>query len=128
FVANIVIHSASKYLGGHNDILAGLIITKDAALSEEYAFLHNSIGSTLSPFDCFNLIRGLKTLAIRMDKHLENAKKVVDYLQTKNEVKNIYFPGNSEMVSIEIQYAEDISDLLMSLPLYSIVYYFIGVY
>src|SRR5699024_10975006 len=59
FGANIVIHSASKYLGGHNDILAGLIITKDAALSEEYAFLHNSIGSTLSPFDCFHLIRGL---------------------------------------------------------------------
>ncbi|HLQ82719.1 MAG TPA: aminotransferase class I/II-fold pyridoxal phosphate-dependent enzyme [Pseudogracilibacillus sp.] len=119
FGANIVIHSASKYLGGHNDILAGLIITKDAALSEEYAFLHNSIGSTLSPFDCFNLIRGLKTLAIRMDKHLENAKKVVDYLQTKNEVTNIYFPGNSGMVSFEIQYAEDVSDFLKSLKLIS---------
>src|SRR5699024_8506110 len=95
FVVIIVIHIAIIYLGDHNDILAGLIITKDAALSEEYAFLHNSIGSTLSPYDCFHLIRGLKTLALRMDKHLANAKKVVDYLQTKNEVTNIYFPGNS---------------------------------
>src|SRR5699024_11207246 len=93
FGAIIVIHRASKYLWGHNELLAGWIITKDAAFSEEYAFLHNSIGSTLSPFDCFHLIRGLKTLALRMDKHLANAKKVVDYLQTKNEVTNIYFPG-----------------------------------
>src|SRR5699024_11840135 len=55
--ADIVIHSASKYLAGHNDVLAGLVITKDRALSEEYAFLHNSIGSTLSPFDCFKIVR-----------------------------------------------------------------------
>src|SRR5699024_9102131 len=117
--ADIVIHSASKYLAGHNDDLAGLVITKDRALSEEYAFLHNSIGSTLSPFDCFNLIRGLKTHELRMDKHLANAKEIIDYLQTKDEVTNIYFPGNSGMVSFEIQHAEDVSDFLKSLKLIS---------
>src|SRR5699024_2263347 len=61
--ADIVIHSASKYLAGHNDVLAGLVITKDRALKAEYAFLHNSIGSTLSSLECFKVIRGIKTLA-----------------------------------------------------------------
>src|SRR5699024_7599458 len=118
--ADIVIHSASKYLAGHNDVLAGLVITKDRALSEEYAFLHNSICSTLSPFDCFNLISVLKTLALIMDKHLSNAKEIVDYLQTKDEVTNIYFPGISGIVSFEIQHAEDVSDFLKSLKLISL--------
>src|SRR5699024_6752481 len=117
--ADIVIHSASNYLAGHNDVLAGLVITQDRALSEEYTFLHNSSGSTLSPFDIFNLIRGLKTLAIRMDKHIANAKEIVDYLPTKDEATNIYFPGNSGMVSFEIQHAEDVSDFLTSLKLIS---------
>src|SRR5699024_6401251 len=108
-----------KYLVGHNDILAGLIITKDASLSEEYALLHNSIDSTLSLFDCFLLIRGLKTLVLRMDKHLANTKKVVDYLQTKNIVTNIYFPGNSGMVSFEIEHVVDVSDFLKILKLIS---------
>src|SRR5699024_12428754 len=112
--ADIVIHSASNYLAGHNDVLAGLVITQDRALSEEYAFLHNSIGSTLSPFDCFNLIRGLKTLALRMDKHVANAKEIVDYLQTKDEDTNIYFPRNRGNVSIEIQNVVDVYDFLKS--------------
>lgn len=115
--ADIVIHSATKYLGGHNDLLAGLVITKGASLSEEYEFLHNSIGATLSPFDCYNLIRGLKTLALRMDKHLDNARHVVDYLQTKSEVTKVYFPGNTGMVSFEINDAENIPDLLRNLKL-----------
>src|SRR5699024_2215330 len=70
-------------------------------------------------FDCFYLIRGLKTLALRMDKHLANAKKVVDYLQTKNEVRNIYFTGNSGLVSIEIEHAEEACVFLKSLKLIS---------
>src|SRR5699024_5311284 len=101
------------------DVLAGLVITKDRALSEEYAFLHNSIGSTLSPFDCFNLIRGLKTLALRMDKHLANAKEIVDYLQTEDEVIIIYLLGYSGIVSSAIQHAEDVSYFLKSLKLIS---------
>lgn len=117
--ADIVIHSATKYLGGHNDLLAGLVITKGEALSEEYSFLHNSIGATLSPYDCYNLIRGLKTLALRMDKHLANALEVVDYLKTKSEVTKVYFPGNTGMVSFEIENADDVSDFLKSLNLVS---------
>ena len=117
--ADIVIHSATKYLGGHNDLLAGLVITKGEQLTEEYSFLHNSIGATLSPVDCYNLIRGLKTLALRMDKHLENARQVVDYLQSKQEVTKVYFPGNTGMVSFEIKDAADVEDFLKALKLVS---------
>src|SRR5699024_6613408 len=63
--ADIVIHSATKYLAGHNDVLAGLVIAKGEALAEELAFLHNTIGAVLAPFDCWSLIRGMKTLALR---------------------------------------------------------------
>lgn len=117
--ADIVIHSATKYLGGHNDLLAGLVITKGESLSEEYAFLHNSIGSTLAPFDCYNLIRGMKTLALRMEKHLDNARRVVDYLQSESQVTKIYFPGNTGMVSFEIKDVSDVPDFLKSLKLIS---------
>ena len=71
--ADIVIHSATKYLGGHNDVLAGLIVTKGKELSEQMAFLHNSIGAVLGPQDSWLLMRGMKTLALRMERHEENA-------------------------------------------------------
>ncbi|HLR55060.1 MAG TPA: aminotransferase class I/II-fold pyridoxal phosphate-dependent enzyme, partial [Pseudogracilibacillus sp.] len=71
--ADIVLHSATKYLAGHNDVLAGIVVVKGEKLSEELAFLHNTIGAVLSPFDCWNLIRGMKTLALRMKQHDENA-------------------------------------------------------
>src|SRR5690606_14954630 len=75
--ANIVLHSAAKYLGGHNDVLAGLIVAKGTALCEQLAFYHNSIGATLAPLDSWLLIRGMKTLALRLQKHEENAKHIV---------------------------------------------------
>ena len=73
--ADIVIHSATKYMGGHNDVLAGIVVSKGKELGEELNYLHNACGSILSPFDCWLLTRGLKTLALRMDQHERNAKK-----------------------------------------------------
>lgn len=100
--ADIVIHSATKYLAGHNDLLAGLVISKGEKLSEELAFLQNSMGSVLSPYDCWSLIRGLKTLALRMRQHEHNAKAVIDYLQDHPLVTSVYYPGRSGMLSFEI--------------------------
>ncbi|MGG3281986.1 PLP-dependent transferase [Paenibacillus solani] len=91
--ADIVIHSATKYLGGHNDVLAGIIVTKGKELSEEMAFLHNSIGAVLSPSDSYQLMRGMKTLALRMDRHEENATAVATFLTTHPAIENVYYPA-----------------------------------
>ena len=76
--ADIVIHSATKYLGGHNDVLAGLIVTKGKELSEQMAILHNSIGAVLGPQDSWLLMRGMKTLALRMERHEQNATAIAN--------------------------------------------------
>ena len=78
--ADIVIHSATKYFGGHNDVLAGLIVTKGKELSEQMAFLHNSIGAVLGPQDSWLLMRGMKTLALRMERHEQNATAIANFL------------------------------------------------
>src|SRR5699024_7813246 len=100
--ADIVIHSSTKYLAGHNDVLAGLVISKGEEINEELSFLHNSIGSVLSPYDCWSLIRGLKTLALRMRQHECNAKHVVRFLEKHPLVTAVYYPGRSGMLSFEI--------------------------
>ncbi|OUM96199.1 MAG: cystathionine gamma-synthase [Thermobacillus sp. ZCTH02-B1] len=91
--ADIVVHSATKYLGGHNDVLAGLIVTKGKELSERMAFLHNSIGAVLGPQDSWLLMRGMKTLALRMERHQENALRVAEYLLGHPLVEEVYHPG-----------------------------------
>ena len=91
--ADIVIHSASKYLGGHNDVLAGLIITKGEALSAEMAFLHNSIGAVLGPQDSFLLARGMKTLALRMECHQANATAIANHLVTHPAISEVFYPA-----------------------------------
>lgn len=91
--ADIVIHSATKYLDGHCDTVAGLVVVKDDELGKKLAFLQNAIGGILEPFDSFLLIRGIKTLAVRMDRITENAQKVAEYLSNHNAIKNIYYPG-----------------------------------
>ena len=73
--ADIVLHSGTKYLGGHSDVVAGLVVVKDAALAERLAFIQNATGGVLGPQDSFLIIRGIKTLAVRMDRHVENAEK-----------------------------------------------------
>jgi cystathionine gamma-synthase len=91
--ADIVIHSATKYLGGHNDVLAGLIVTKGKELSAEMAFLHNSIGAVLNPQDSWLLMRGMKTLALRMERHQYNATKIAEFLLTHPMVEEVFYPA-----------------------------------
>jgi cystathionine gamma-synthase len=91
--ADIIIHSATKYLGGHNDVLAGLIVTKGKELSDEMAFLHNSIGAVLGPQDSWLLMRGMKTLALRMERHQHNATAIANYLLEHPAVEDVYYPA-----------------------------------
>ncbi len=91
--ADIIIHSATKYLGGHNDVLAGLIVTKGKELSDEMAFLHNSIGAVLGPQDSWLLMRGMKTLALRMERHQYNATAIASYLLEHPAVEDVYYPA-----------------------------------
>lgn len=101
--ADIVVHSATKYLGGHNDVLAGLIVTKGEELSKEIAFLHNSIGAVLSPSDSYQLMRGMKTLALRMERHESNALAVAEYLLKHPQIAEVYHPGLPDHPGHEIQ-------------------------
>lgn len=117
--ADIVVHSATKYLAGHNDVLAGLVIAKGEALCEELTFLHNSIGAVLSPYDCWSLIRGMKTLALRMKQHEINARSVKAYLEKHPLVSTVYYPGRSGMLSFELKEEEWVEPLLTSLELFT---------
>ncbi|MES2689447.1 MAG: PLP-dependent aspartate aminotransferase family protein [Bacteroidota bacterium] len=91
--ADIVIHSATKYLGGHSDIIAGLVITKTKELSEKIKFIQNASGAVLGPFDSWLLIRGIETLSLRVKQHAANAQKVADYLINEPAIKDVYYPG-----------------------------------
>ena len=100
--ADIVVHSATKYLGGHSDLVAGLAVVKDTALAERLAFIQNSTGGVLGPFDSFLLIRGIKTLAVRMDRHTGNAEKAAAFLKENSAVKKVYYPGLPDAQGYEI--------------------------
>lgn len=125
--ADIVIHSGTKYLSGHNDVLAGIVVAKGSHITEQLAYLHNSIGAVLSPFDCWTLIRGLKTLALRMNQHELNAKKVIQYLESQTGVTTVLYPGRGGMLSFEIIDENDVETFLQSLKLISFAESFGGV-
>ncbi|WP_336784789.1 aminotransferase class I/II-fold pyridoxal phosphate-dependent enzyme [Paenibacillus sp. MMO-177] len=101
--ADIVVHSATKYLGGHNDVLAGLIVTKGKELSEQMAFLHNSLGAVLGPQDSWLLMRGMKTLALRMERHQLNATAIANYLLEHEAVEDVYYPALPHHPGHEVQ-------------------------
>ncbi|GIO06578.1 cysteine synthase [Brevibacillus reuszeri] len=101
--ADIVLHSATKYLGGHNDVLAGLIVTKGDELSEKMRFLHNSIGAVLGPQDSWLLVRGMKTLALRMVRHEANAFSVAAKLKEHPAVAEVFYPGLAEHPGHDVQ-------------------------
>ncbi|CAH1053912.1 PLP-dependent transferase [Paenibacillus pseudetheri] len=101
--ADIVVHSATKYLGGHNDVLAGLIVSKGVELSAELAILHNSIGAVLGPTDSYQLMRGLKTLALRMERHESNALAIAHYLLEHPAIAEVFHPGLPDHPGHEIQ-------------------------
>ncbi|MBQ1326717.1 MAG: PLP-dependent transferase [Eubacterium sp.] len=91
--ADIVIHSGTKFLGGHNDTLAGFLITNREDLSEKLRFIIKTVGSGLAPFDSWLILRGIKTLPIRMERAEENAKAIVEFLLNEPKVKKVYYPG-----------------------------------
>lgn len=115
--ADIVIHSGTKYIGGHNDVLAGLVVAKGKSLSEKLANYHNASGAVLSPFDSWLLIRGLKTLALRVEKHEANAKLIVSFLQEHPMVDNVLYPGRGGMLSFRLRKSKWIDPFLQSLKL-----------
>jgi cystathionine beta-lyase len=90
---DIVVHSATKYLSGHSDVISGVAVTKDEELSERLAFLQNSIGAIAGPFDSFLVLRGLKTLAVRMARHCENALALAQWLAKHPKISRVYYPG-----------------------------------
>jgi cystathionine gamma-synthase len=93
FGADIVVHSGTKFLGGHHDTLAGFLVTSNEEIAEKLFYLQVSIGSQLAPFDSWLIIRGIQTLPIRMDKSQENAEKIADFLLGEKSIVNVYYPG-----------------------------------
>lgn len=91
--ADIVVHSATKYLGGHSDLVAGLVMTKTKELGEKLAFIQNSTGGVIGPFDSFLLLRGIKTLGVRLERHVANAQVIAAWLHDSPAVKHVYYPG-----------------------------------
>lgn len=103
FGADVVVHSATKYLGGHSNVVAGLIVVNDQELLEKLHFIQNSTGGVLGPFDSFILLQGIKTLGVRLDRHNENASKIAEFLLNSNYVSKIYYPGLKDSKGYEIQ-------------------------
>jgi cystathionine beta-lyase/cystathionine gamma-synthase len=91
--ADIVVHSTTKYLGGHSDVIGGFAGTNDPTISERLRFLQKSLGAVPGPFDAWLVLRGLKTLAVRMDRHCENARTVAAFLLDHPSVEHVYYPG-----------------------------------
>jgi cystathionine gamma-lyase len=91
--ADVVVHSTTKYLGGHSDVVGGAILVNDDALHKEYKFLQNAVGAVPGPLDCFLLLRGTKTLALRIERHCQNAMIVAKHLLSHPEVATVHYPG-----------------------------------
>ena len=91
--ADIVSHSLTKYLGGHSDVIGGALVTDDDALDERIGFHQNAVGATPGPFDCFLVLRGTKTLPVRMERHCENARRLAAWLAEQPAVERVYYPG-----------------------------------
>lgn len=115
--ADIVIHSATKYIGGHNDVLAGLVVAKSEALCTQLAAQHNAEGAVLSPFDSWLVIRGLKTLPLRMKQHELNAKEIAAYLTSEPAVSQVLYPGRGGMLSFRTADPAIVAPLLEELQL-----------
>ncbi|MBI2091779.1 MAG: cystathionine gamma-synthase [Deltaproteobacteria bacterium] len=93
---DIILHSTTKYIGGHSDVVGGAIVTSSGELYERLKFLQNAIGAVPSPFDCWLTLRGLKTLAVRMEKHAENAEEIAKWLAKHKKVERVFYPGLKE--------------------------------
>ena len=100
--ADIVVHSMTKYLNGHSDVIAGAVVVNDGDLAKRLAWIQNSAGAVPSPNDCFLVLRGLKTLHLRMERHQSNAQRLVEWLETQSLVKRVLYPGFGGMISFTL--------------------------
>jgi len=91
--ADVVVHSVTKYLGGHSDLIGGAVVTNDDALAERLAFLQNAVGAVPGPMDCYLALRGVKTLALRMEAHCRGARRIAEFLSQHPRVTTVHFPG-----------------------------------
>jgi cystathionine beta-lyase/cystathionine gamma-synthase len=107
--ADVVVHSTTKYLGGHSDVIGGFVATNDPTIAERLRFLQKSLGAVPGPFDCWLVLRGLKTLAVRMDKHCENARRIAAWLDEHEAVERVLYPGLPDHPGHEIA-ARQMSD------------------
>ena len=94
-----MVHSTTKYLNGHSDVVGGVVVTNDDELHARLAFLQNAAGAVPGPWDCFLTLRGLKTLHLRMERHDSNAKALVSWLEQRDDVERVHYPGFGGMVS-----------------------------
>jgi len=94
--ADVVLHSTTKYCGGHSDVIGGVLVVNDDDLAERLMFMHNAVGAVAGPFDSWLVLRGLRTLAVRMDRQSANAQRVAEYLTTRDEVTDVLYPGLPE--------------------------------
>ena len=100
--ADVIVHSTTKYLGGHSDVIGGFVATNDPTVAERLYFLQKSLGAVPGPLDCWLVLRGLKTLALRMQRHTENAKQVAEWLAGHDAVESVLYPGLPEHPGHEI--------------------------
>ena len=91
--ADAVVHSATKYLGGHSDVVGGFVATNDDEMADHLVYTQNAVGAVPSPFDCYLTLRGIKTLGVRMDRHCANARAVVELLEEHPAVRSVLYPG-----------------------------------
>ncbi|MGQ7358220.1 cystathionine gamma-synthase [Streptococcus suis] len=117
--ADVVLHSATKYLSGHNDVLAGVLMTNDQALYDKLFYDQNTTGPTLSPLDAYLLMRGLKTLSLRMERATQNAQKIVAYLRNSPAVKQVYYTGKGGMISVKVVDESRIPHILNTLKVFT---------
>lgn len=100
--ADIVVHSMTKYLGGHSDVVGGAVVVKERELAERLSFLQNAVGAVPGPMDCFLVLRGLKTLPLRMDRHYENAQAMVEFLEKHPKVEKLFYPFHKSHPQLKI--------------------------
>ncbi|HEM6308475.1 TPA: cystathionine gamma-synthase [Streptococcus suis] len=117
--ADVVLHSATKYLSGHNDVLAGVLMTNDQELYDKLFYDQNTTGPTLSPLDAYLLMRGLKTLSLRMERATQNAQKIVAYLGNSPAVKQVYYTGKGGMISVKVLDESRIPHILNTLKVFT---------
>lgn len=117
--ADLVIHSGTKFLSGHNDLLAGVVVTNQEKFAEKLVWLANTTGPTLSPFDCWLFIRSLKTLSLRVERQEENAKKIAKALENHPKLNAVLYPGKGGMLSIRLKEVDKVGVFLSAVEIFT---------